>query len=106
MTGLINLRAGAPAITYAGDSIRGGRVTPITGTQQRTIHFLLNKTKEVPEHVWNEHFEEPFDIKFDNISMNAASAVIGYLKRIDMTQSMMRKFQRTEAQQIAWEMGE
>jgi len=102
----INLRAGAPAITYAGEAIRGGKVTPISGTQQRTIHLLLNKTREIPEHVWSEHFEEPFNHHFDTISMAAASAVIGYLKRIEMTQSMMRKFQRTEAQQIAWEMGE
>ena len=106
MTRPFNLRPGAPAITYAGTAIRGGAVTPISGTQQRLIHLLLNKTREVPEHVWNEHFEEPFNHHFDTISMDAANAIIGYLKRIEMTQSMMRKFQRTEAQQIAWEMGE
>lgn len=106
MTRPFNLRPGAPAITYPSEGIRGGRVTPITGTQQRTIHLLLDKTGEVPENVWVEHFEEPFNHHFDTISMSAASAVIGYLKRIEMTQSMMRKFQRTEAQQIAWEMGE
>jgi len=78
----------------------------ISGSQQRMIHMLIDKTSETQETVWAEFFVERVNPHFDTISQHAASAIIDYLKKIQMTESMMRKMLRTEDQQIAWEMSD
>ena len=68
--------------------------------------MLIDKTSETPETVWTEFFVEPVNPHFDTISAHAASAIINYLKKIQMTESAMRKFTRNETQQIEWEMSD
>ena len=106
MSRVINVRAGSPASEVRTEDIRGGFVTPLSGSQQRLIHTLLRKTKQYEEHVWAEHFDEPFNPHWDTLSMVAASQIIGYLKKIEMADAFMRKMQRSEREQIAFEMGE
>ena len=105
MTYPLNISAGTQHTPHAGDS-SGGRRMLISGSQQRLIHMLIDKTSETPETVWAEFFIEPVNPHFDTISAHAASAIITYLKKIQMTESMMRKFSRTENQQIEWEMSD
>lgn len=105
MTYPLNISAGTQHTPHSGDS-SGGRRMLISGSQQRLIHMLIDKTSETPETVWAEFFIEPVNPHFDTISAHAASAIITYLKKIQMTESMMRKFSRTENQQIEWEMSD
>lgn len=103
MTYLLNISAGTQNTPHAGDNA-GSRRMLISGAQQRLIHMLIDKTSETPETVWAEFFIEPINHHFDTISQHAAGAIINYLKKIQMTESMMRKMVRTENQQIEWEM--
>lgn len=105
MTYPLNISAGTQNTPHAA---QGGmsRRTLITASQQRLIHTLIHKTSETQETVWPEFFVEPVNPHFDTISQHAASAIIDYLKKIQMTESMMRKFTRNETQQIEWEMSD
>lgn len=106
MNKVLNVRNDSPAASVRTEDIRGGLVTPLSGSQQRLIHTLLRKTKQYEEHVWAEHFDAPFNPHWDTLSMYAASQIIGYLKRIEMADAFVRKMQRSEKDQIAFEMGE
>ncbi len=105
MTYPLNISAGTQNTPHAGDS-SGSRRMLISGAQQRLIHVLIDKTSETAETVWAEFFTEPLNHHFDTISAHAASAIINYLKKIQMAESMMRKMMRTENQQIEWEMSD
>ena len=105
MSGPLNISAGTKQTPHASQGGQSRRLM-ITGGQQRLIHMLIAKTSETQETVWAEFFVEPVNPHFDTISQHAASAIIDYLKKIQMTESMMRKFTRNETQQIEWEMSD
>jgi hypothetical protein len=101
----LNISAGTKNTPHPAQGGNARRLL-ITGSQQRLIHMLIAKTSETQETVWAEFFVEKVNPHFDTISQHAASAIINYLKKIQMTESMMRKAMRTEDQQIAWEMSD
>ncbi len=77
----------------------------LTLAQHNMIEHLMRKTKYTAEEVWKQFFNELYSPgALLNISVNAASEIIQFLKREETIMAFMAKMMRTEEQQHEWEM--
>ena len=88
---------------------RGSYTAKLTDNQFKSIANLASELEIDLEDVWAEFFDEEYKSgNWREISLNAASEIIGFLLRIKVAekleQSFMAKIQRTEQQQHEWEM--
>lgn len=88
------------------ENYRGSYTTFLTLAQYQAIEKLLTKTKYEAKEVWKQFFNEDyFDNAMQEISVNAASEIIQFLKREEVMMAFIRKIERNEQEQHEYEMG-
>ena len=88
---------------------RGSYTAKLTDNQFKSIANLASDLEIDLEDIWAEFFDEEYKSgNWRELSLNAASEVIGFLIRIKaaekLEKSFLAKIQRTEQQQHDWEM--
>lgn len=100
----------SPQQSISASNYRGSYTQHLTPKQYDTILGLAEAAKLELSDIWKAWFDEDYDVNnWRNISVNAASEIIGHLYEVRMKllaeQAFMRKMLRTEQEQHDYEMG-
>ena len=107
---MITFNTSSPKQRIGDQDYRGSYTQHLTLSQFETIMTLANATNMDLDDIWKAWFTEDYEVgNWRNISVNAASEIIGHLHQVRMKllaeQAFMRKMLRTEQEQHDYEMG-